>query len=388
MPCGCLFWRRAERPAKGSNRDLHSNHYAPPITLSLAKSEAAHGVDGKNNSNKIHITEEEQECSVCYEALCDKPTAVFVKVDGKTRPCSHYFHAACARELLDHAHQMTKENEENETTSGKSKQISAACPICRVPVYGCVNVPSCKTNPDLWFDIVDVDRDGKVSPADLVTILRAQFLVDWRTIEKKLTTEIWPKYDAGNEGFISRDLLLKPGGLLDFLLNTFEMRKRRYRNCPNLEHSPKKWFEYWDEDKSGSLDMEELIRALVKTFNLGVETRSLRGMADSVRAVWCAFDQDQKGEITLEEFTKREGLAQSIIATIRWSESDYSTGGSREHSRISGADPDMPSQTRSHRKKKRVGLFATTRFQASADEDDINNSPRDSRLTYLASDPE
>tara|TARA_B100000519_G_scaffold69659_1_gene59464 strand:+ start:199 stop:1002 length:804 start_codon:yes stop_codon:yes gene_type:complete len=253
-------------------------------------------------------------------------------------------------------------------------------------VYGVVNVPSCSTNPNLWFDMVDIDNDGKVSPTDLVTILRAQFLVDWRTIEKKLTGEIWPKYDVNNEGFISRDELLKPDGLLDYLLKTFETPKRRFRNCPNLEMQPKKWFEYWDEDHSGTLDSEELIRALVKTFNVNAELRSLRAMAESVRAVWGAFDQDDKGEISLDEFIAPEGLAQSIVATMRWSDSVPS---SREHSRMSGQDgSDLrishhSSDAKSAGKTKRVGILGFSRLRGSADERDIPDSPRDQRLAFL-----
>ena len=42
---------------------------------------------------------------MCYDDLCSHRTAVFVKQDGRTRTCKHYFHAACARELLEHADQ-------------------------------------------------------------------------------------------------------------------------------------------------------------------------------------------------------------------------------------------------------------------------------------------
>jgi Ca2+-binding EF-hand superfamily protein len=278
-------------------------------------------------------------------------------------------------------------NGNNVRNTTKRNRISATCPICRVPVYGSVNVPSCSTNPNLWFDIVDIDDDGKVSPTDLVTILRAQFLVDWRTIEKKLTGEIWPKYDANNDGFISRDELLKPDGLLDYLLKTFETPKRRFRNCPNLEMQPRKWFEYWDEDHSGTLDSEELIRALVKTFNLNAEVRSLRAMAESVRSVWGAFDQEDKGEISLDEFIAPEGLAQSIVATMRWSDS---VPNSREHSRVSGHDGSDLKRSSQHSsdgktvgKPKRVGILGFSRLRGSADERDIPDSPRDQRLAFL-----
>ncbi len=453
MPC-CSCFPKYE-PETQANKDLVSNHYAPaipPVASNNSTASAAYKPSSKVSSNiekanrehakkakkalqQIHITEEHQECAVCYDDLCSHRTAVFVKRDGKTRTCKHYFHASCAREVLEHAEQEMKINQQgeleeeeeedgqeevqgenstrvangirnnnnseeedegasrrggiqsiNNDENNKRNRISATCPICRVPVYGVVNVPSCSTNPNLWFDMVDIDNDGKVSPTDLVTILRAQFLVDWRTIEKKLTGEIWPKYDVNNEGFISRDELLKPDGLLDYLLKTFETPKRRFRNCPNLEMQPKKWFEYWDEDHSGTLDSEELIRALVKTFNLNAELRCLRAMAESVRAVWGAFDQDDKGEISLDEFIAPEGLAQSIVATMRWSDSVPS---SREHSRMSGQDgSDLrishhSSDAKSAGKTKRVGILGFSRLRGSADERDIPDSPRDQRLAFL-----
>ena len=208
-----------------------SNHYAPAITPNASTTTTTNKkqkqqMNQQQQQKQIHITEEHQECAVCYDDLCSHRTAVFVKQDGRTRTCKHYFHAACARELLEHADQemmmdqggefeeeedyddgeeaasrsggsrsnSNNNNGNNVRNTTKRNRISATCPICRVPVYGSVNVPSCSTNPNLWFDIVDIDDDGKVSPTDLVTILRAQFLVDWRTIEKKLTGEIWPKY--------------------------------------------------------------------------------------------------------------------------------------------------------------------------------------------------
>jgi Ca2+-binding EF-hand superfamily protein len=439
MPCMCF---PKYVPETQANKDLLSNHYAPPVVLTSSEASSSNAAGSmtttmaaekkkKNKKNKkksgageeeegIHITEEHQECAVCYDDLCSHRTAVFVKSDGKTRTCKHYFHAACARELLEHANQEmminqqgefeeeldeegaemrnisegsrgntadnnnNNNNNENGRNDNERNRISATCPICRVPVYGSVNVPSCSTNPNLWFDIVDIDADGKVSPTDLVTILRAQFLVDWRTIEKKLTGEIWPKYDVNNEGFISRDELLKPDGLLDYLLKTFETPKRRFRNCPNLEMQPRKWFEYWDEDHSGTLDSEELIRALVKTFNVNAEVRSLRAMAESVRSVWGAFDQEDKGEISLDEFIAPEGLAQSIVATMRWSDS---VPNSREHSRVSGQDgSDLrtnSSDPKPSAKPKRVGILGFSRLRVSADEKDIPDSPRDQRLAFL-----
>ena len=96
-------------PETQANKDLMSNHYAPAITpnasTTTTNKKQKQQMNQQQQQKQIHITEEHQECAVCYDDLCSHRTAVFVKQDGRTRTCKHYFHAACARELLEHADQ-------------------------------------------------------------------------------------------------------------------------------------------------------------------------------------------------------------------------------------------------------------------------------------------
>ena len=70
-----------------------------------------------------------------------------------------------------------------------------------------------------------------------------------------------------NEGFISRDELLKPDGLLDYLLKTLKRQKSGFE-LSKLD-ATEEMVQYWTNHLD--IGLEELIRALVKTFNLGAE---------------------------------------------------------------------------------------------------------------------
>ena len=75
-----------------------------PTPRRAGRSESAAKRDGAERASREpmrhrHVSEEHAECAVCFEALCDAPTAVFVAATaGSTRrTCAHYFHLTCAR---------------------------------------------------------------------------------------------------------------------------------------------------------------------------------------------------------------------------------------------------------------------------------------------------
>ena len=112
--------------------------------------------------------------------------------------------------------------------------------------------------------------------------------------------------------------MLRPQkGLLAFVRKTRNLASRDKTSPPSLtEASKDTFFDYWDEDASGALDKEEVVRALVKTFNLsenGQGYDAIRDMREIVDNVWCIFDHDGGGDIDREEFIARNGLADAII---------------------------------------------------------------------------
>ena len=78
------------------------------------------------------------------------------------------------------------------------------------------------------------------------------------------------------------------------------------------------WFAWVDEDGSGELSQGEVVRGLVKSFNLSRDLAKNEELKTTVANVWCMFDEDGSGEIDREEFTKPgDGLADSIIASFQ-----------------------------------------------------------------------
>lgn len=76
-------------------------------------------------------------------------------------------------------------------------------------------------------------------------------------------------------------------------------------------------YQYWDEDNSGALDKEEVVRALLKTFRMTSDQQRVQMMRNTIDAVWPIFDDDGSGTIEREEFLKpNDGLADTIVATL------------------------------------------------------------------------
>ena len=75
------------------------------------------------------------------------------------------------------------------------------------------------------------------------------------------------------------------------------------------------WFDFWDEDRSGELDKEEVVRALLKTFGLTSDQSQVASMRSTVHAIWPIFDADGSGSIDRAEFVQPDGLADTVLAT-------------------------------------------------------------------------
>ena len=74
---------------------------------------------------------------------------------------------------------------------------------------------------------------------------------------------------------------------------------------------------YWDEDNSGSLDKEEVVRALLKTLQLTSDQAQVMNMRQMIEAIWPVFDDDGSGSIERDEFLRPvEGLADTISAQL------------------------------------------------------------------------
>ena len=364
---------KTERDAPRSHRSKSDGHTANEL-----KSRRSSG------KSKKHVSEEHVECSVCFEALCDAPTAVFVgpsmrndptsqkksksKKSSTNRTCADFFHFDCAKCLL--------------------ARNFRECPVCRAAFTDVLPVPDPSEDPDGWFTCVDLNGDGRLSPGEIVEVLRAQIPCDWRAIEKDVMRRdsgsngkgktqtpkknLFDRWDPDGDGFVEKFEMVMPGGLLEYVVRKFPKRKHQEKaletarslsssrtapmasshfstsNPPVLAKHPSAWFKFWDTDKSGTLDKEEVTRALVKTLRFERESEhreftqfgelmpprssttygrnsygrlltdvaTARAVRNVVDAIWPVFDLDGNGAVDKHEFLKPDGLAEAIVANI------------------------------------------------------------------------
>jgi len=242
--------------------------------------------------------EMQAECPICFEPLCAGKVAVFVGRDGK-RVSQHFFNLEAAREWL---------------ASGTGQ-----CPLTRAPIARVIEVPDIRTDPEGWFSAVDIDGDGRLSRLEVVECLKAQLPIDNAALDAALADSghwMWQQWDTDGSGYIERRELLESQGLAAYVRTAFE-RARTTDEIPDIGRDKEAWYRFWDEDNSGALDKEEVVRALLKTFRMTSDTAQVMQMRQTIEAIWPIFDDDGSGSIERNEFLRPgEGLADTIRATL------------------------------------------------------------------------
>ena len=64
---------------------------------------------------------------------------------------------------------------------------------------------------------------------------------------------------------------LAPDGLLAFVRRTFVAAPSAKGPVPDIRRDKEGWFAYFDDDGSGELSMEEVVRGLVKSLKLSAD---------------------------------------------------------------------------------------------------------------------
>jgi len=62
--------------------------------------------------------------------------------------------------------------------------------------------------------------------------------------------------------------------------------------------------------------MQEVQRALVKTFHLSGDVKRIGAMQETLQAAWSIFDVDGNGEVDFDEFTMHAGLGQTLALSV------------------------------------------------------------------------
>ena len=241
---------------------------------------------------------EHQECVICFENLCSREACCLYNQSG-IRVCRHYFHTDCM------------------IAPSSVLQPRRSCPICRVEWTSIVSLPNPLNNPRAFFDMIDSDSSGCLNRNEVLEGLKACLDVDWRKIEQSVEI-LWNTWDKDKGGTISYAEMVEPNtGLLAYIIRNYPRSEvDRAREPPDLRQRPRDWFQYWDEDKSNSLEKEEIVRALVKTFRITQGSASVATITEVIDAVFCIFDPDGSGSIDINEFTMSDGLCDTIIASL------------------------------------------------------------------------
>jgi hypothetical protein len=153
----------------------------------------------------------------------------------------------------------------------------------------------------------------------VVEALKATLPLDYDALDKTVDDRshwMWAQWDTDGSGFIEQRELLAEQGLAAYVRQAFVAHGGR-GPIPDIRSDKSGWFTYWDEDGNGSLDKEEVVRALLKTLRLGSEPSKVTALRGTVDAIWPVFDSDGSGAIDRSELLlPGEGLADTIIATM------------------------------------------------------------------------
>mmetsp|Transcript_24099 Transcript_24099/g.65205 ORF Transcript_24099/g.65205 Transcript_24099/m.65205 type:complete len:201 (-) Transcript_24099:396-998(-) len=87
---------------------------------------------------------------------------------------------------------------------------------------------------------------------------------------------------------------------------------------PDIRVAKNEWFDFFDRDRSNGLDRRELTSALVVTFRAQADGARQASIASAVDSVWAIFDLDRNGVVTRNEFSRPDGLADTIIANLHF----------------------------------------------------------------------
>jgi hypothetical protein len=264
----------------------------------------AESVESKWNS-------EDFECPVCTFELHKFNVATVRRFSRRT--CRHYFHHECASYLL---------------RESKGKKRGASCPVCGVCFSEAQKMPSLQSDPRGWFGACDADFGGELSDVEVIEALGAVLPVNRKKLEKNVRGH-WHEWDPDGDGTITLQEFCMPGtGMRDWMLGHIDLLQSAkqaagkegtisHKDIPKLDHNPLKWFRYWDTDKSGTLERDELIRSLIRTFCVDALGKPLLtrafDMRESASCIWQSLGYSPFDQVNFDEFVKPYGLMDQFV---------------------------------------------------------------------------
>jgi hypothetical protein len=228
------------------------------------------------------------------------------------------------------------------------------CPTCDVAFASIKPVPSVAVDPKGWFAAVDTDGNGTLDKEEAFAALASSLPAAPGTLDKTSTEtlkekveEKWKEWDPNGDGKITcAEVMVAVSGLRDFVVEKLkeaapkpgdvyalpppqlpdELPGRVSKDAYNAYKAQKEaWYHHWDKDNNNSLDKEEVVRAIVKTFDLSSDDLpTIQNVRNYLEGVWCIWDEDGNNVIDCEEFMQEEdedhsgGLGDTLIASLKY----------------------------------------------------------------------
>merc|ERR550537_823022 len=131
-------------------------------------------------------------------------------------------------------------------------------------------MPDLALEPREWFATVDVDFGGELDFHEVVEAVGCVLPANRHKLEKAVKAR-WHEWDPDGDGTISLKEFIRPNvGLRDWILHHLGLFKSEVvalpSMIPSLDRNPREWFHYWDRDGNGTLEKDEVVRALIRTF--------------------------------------------------------------------------------------------------------------------------
>jgi Ca2+-binding EF-hand superfamily protein len=182
------------------------------------------------------------------------------------------------------------------------------------------------TDPRGWFACCDIDFGGELSQYEVVEALGATLLCKRNRLEKHIRSH-WSDWDPDGDGSITLSEFVRPGkGLRDWIIKhrsmllsaEMEQGANAFLNkIPALDRHPRHWFQFWDKDASGTLEREELVRSLIRTFCVDERGKPLiyaaHDMRESALVLWKSCGYKPFDNIAFDEFVKPYGLMDQFL---------------------------------------------------------------------------
>merc|ERR1711904_1472 len=105
-----------------------------------------------------------------------------------------------------------------------------------------VQLPDVNTDPKGWFQVVDLDGDGKLSRGEVIRALNATLQLDNRKTEKLIEDgTFWSKWDKDGSGHIEFREIEE----IQMSLCRPEFGRQMEVAIPDIMQDKIAWFNYW-----------------------------------------------------------------------------------------------------------------------------------------------